>query len=312
MGLQRQRFGRRQHLEQVGEVAGDVARAGVRRPAWPARWGACPSHSSAHGRPSGAGAEEVGDERGVAPGVVLHDARDGSARRERSVRAREPPPADYRHDGACVTPSAPHCSSSRCWPSPPVATTRPTEDAGATLPPVATARRRRRRPRRRGGYDVATAPDDVVISVTVEGGFVPAGVAFVNPPVALVTGDGRALHDRPGHGHLPRPAAAEHPAALDHAGRPAGADRRGRRARPARRRHLRAQRPDRRRRDDHRHDHRRRHDVPPRGVRARVRHRDRPGPPGPRRVRRRRCRTCRRPSAPPSSAPRSRSSPSTT
>jgi hypothetical protein len=42
-------------------------------------------------------------------------------------------------------------------------------------------------------YDVATGADDVVISVTNEGGFVPAGYAFVNTPTALVTGDGRAL-----------------------------------------------------------------------------------------------------------------------
>jgi hypothetical protein len=78
------------------------------------------------------------------------------------------------------------------------------EDASATLPPVATPAPTTPVPTGPDAsadpgtsYDVATGADDVVISVTNEGGFVPAGFAFVNTPVALVTGDGRALTTGP-------------------------------------------------------------------------------------------------------------------
>jgi len=77
------------------------------------------------------------------------------------------------------------------------------EDASATLPPVESTAPTVpvTTPDTAGGaatsYDVASGPDDVVISVTNEGGFVPAGYAFVNAPIALVTGDGRALSTGP-------------------------------------------------------------------------------------------------------------------
>ena len=77
------------------------------------------------------------------------------------------------------------------------------EDAAATLPPVESVAPTAppTTPETTGGaatsYDVATGPDDVVISVTNEGGFVPAGFAFVNAPLALVTGDGQALSTGP-------------------------------------------------------------------------------------------------------------------
>jgi len=38
-----------------------------------------------------------------------------------------------------------------------------------------------------------TGPEDVVLKLTYEGGFVPAGYAFVNTPVLLVSGDGRVF-----------------------------------------------------------------------------------------------------------------------
>ncbi len=75
-------------------------------------------------------------------------------------------------------------------------------DAGgtATLPPVESPAPTEPGPTDPGttdapgeSYDVATGADDVVIAVTNEGGFVPAGFAFVNVPVALITGDGRSL-----------------------------------------------------------------------------------------------------------------------
>lgn len=46
-------------------------------------------------------------------------------------------------------------------------------------------------------YEVASGPDDVVIQLTNEGGFVPAGTAFANTPVALITGDGLAISTGP-------------------------------------------------------------------------------------------------------------------
>ena len=46
-------------------------------------------------------------------------------------------------------------------------------------------------------YDVATGPDDVVISVANEGGFVPRELNFTRTPTALITGDGRSLSTGP-------------------------------------------------------------------------------------------------------------------
>ena len=79
----------------------------------------------------------------------------------------------------------------------------PAGDAGATLPPVTTAAPTRPT-EPAGAYDLATAPDEVVVSVTVEGGFVPVGVAFANTPVALVTGD-RVLSTGPVIASFPGP-----------------------------------------------------------------------------------------------------------
>ena len=159
----------------------------------------------------------------------------------------------------------------------------PVDDAGATLPPVETASRptvpadRVRRPATTPtSYDVATGADDVVISVTNEGGFVPAGFAFVEPA-------DRARHrrrpgavDRPGR-RRSSPARCCRTSCSARSRRPAVqellAD--GRRARPARRRRVRGPDEHRRRRHDDRRDHRRRHDVPPRGLRPRPRARGR-------------------------------------
>ena len=90
---------------------------------------------------------------------------------------------------------------------PPVETPAPTvpptvETAAPTVPPTV--------PGTAGddtgsAYPVATGADDVVISVTNEGGFVPAGFAFVNPPIALVSGDGRALSTGPVAAIFPGP-----------------------------------------------------------------------------------------------------------
>ena len=46
-------------------------------------------------------------------------------------------------------------------------------------------------------YQVATGADDVVIELTNEGGFVMAGTAFANAPVAMVTGDDLAISTGP-------------------------------------------------------------------------------------------------------------------
>ncbi len=77
----------------------------------------------------------------------------------------------------------------------------PPGDAAATLPTVPSTLPPAPTDAPSGGaataYDVATGPDDVVISVTNEGGFVPAGVAFANTPTALITGDGRAFTTGP-------------------------------------------------------------------------------------------------------------------
>ncbi|MET0146542.1 MAG: hypothetical protein ABW328_17405 [Ilumatobacteraceae bacterium] len=46
-------------------------------------------------------------------------------------------------------------------------------------------------------HEYATGPDDVVISVEYEGGFVPMDAVFTRTPQSLVTGDGRALSTGP-------------------------------------------------------------------------------------------------------------------
>jgi hypothetical protein len=42
------------------------------------------------------------------------------------------------------------------------------------------------------GIEHPTAPDDVVLKMSYEGGFVPVGYAFVNTPTLLISGDGHA------------------------------------------------------------------------------------------------------------------------
>jgi hypothetical protein len=54
-------------------------------------------------------------------------------------------------------------------------------------------------------YDVPTGANDVVVSVTNEGGFVPVGHSFANIPVALITGDGRSLAAGPVPAIFPGP-----------------------------------------------------------------------------------------------------------
>jgi len=62
---------------------------------------------------------------------------------------------------------------------------------GATLPPTESTTPSP------ASYEVATGPEDVVISVRQEGGFVPPGVLFAATPTALVAGDGRLLSTGP-------------------------------------------------------------------------------------------------------------------
>ena len=64
-------------------------------------------------------------------------------------------------------------------------TTPPADETLPTVPPAG------------GGYEWATGPDDVVIDVSFEGGFVPAGAVFASTPVGMVTGDGRFLSTGP-------------------------------------------------------------------------------------------------------------------
>jgi hypothetical protein len=77
----------------------------------------------------------------------------------------------------------------------------PVPEADGTLPPVSTS------PGTTPGdtsgdnggrtYEVRKGADDVVISVSREGGFVPVEMIFANTPAALVTGDGRVLSTGP-------------------------------------------------------------------------------------------------------------------
>ncbi|HEX4982270.1 MAG TPA: hypothetical protein VFV63_11250 [Ilumatobacteraceae bacterium] len=62
-----------------------------------------------------------------------------------------------------------------------------------TLPPVDTA------PPDTGGDGIEhpTGPDDVVLRIGYEGGFVPVDYAFLNLPILLVTGDGRVIVQGP-------------------------------------------------------------------------------------------------------------------
>jgi hypothetical protein len=64
----------------------------------------------------------------------------------------------------------------------------PATSTSPTAVPVTTGR---------PSYDLATGADDVVISVRYDGGFAPVGAIFARTPVALITGDGRALTTGP-------------------------------------------------------------------------------------------------------------------
>jgi hypothetical protein len=64
-------------------------------------------------------------------------------------------------------------------------------DAAATLPPPAST------VPAPASFQVATGPEDVVIAVRQEGGFVPPGVQFAATPTAMVIGDGRLLATGP-------------------------------------------------------------------------------------------------------------------
>jgi hypothetical protein len=79
----------------------------------------------------------------------------------------------------------------------------PAPRAAGTLPPVTSA------PATTGPearpYDLATGADDVVISVRYDGGFAPVGAIFARTPVALITGDGRALTTGPEPAIYPGP-----------------------------------------------------------------------------------------------------------
>jgi hypothetical protein len=54
----------------------------------------------------------------------------------------------------------------------------------ASVPPTSAAS---------GSYVLATGPDDVIVSVAYEGGFVPVDTIFTATPAAMITGDGLAL-----------------------------------------------------------------------------------------------------------------------
>ena len=56
-----------------------------------------------------------------------------------------------------------------------------------TVPPADT------QPTGAGGFDYATGPDDVVVQVSQEGGFVPAGFVFTATPMLSITGDGHVF-----------------------------------------------------------------------------------------------------------------------
>jgi hypothetical protein len=82
----------------------------------------------------------------------------------------------------------------------------PAPQAAATLPPAVPA------PSTTAtsgpSYEVATGADDVVIAIRYDGGFVPVGANFARTPVALITGDGRALTTGPVPAIYPGPLLA--------------------------------------------------------------------------------------------------------
>jgi hypothetical protein len=74
----------------------------------------------------------------------------------------------------------------------------PIPEAAATLPPVAsTVPPTTEAPAPSTSYDVPTGADEVVISAAYEGGFAPPGAIFARTPLALISGDGRALSTGP-------------------------------------------------------------------------------------------------------------------
>ncbi len=78
--------------------------------------------------------------------------------------------------------------------------TAPVTTPEPTTPPIDTT----------GGSSVAypTAADAVVLRLGYEGGFVPAGTAFVNLPTLLITGDGRVITQAPVTAQYPGPLVA--------------------------------------------------------------------------------------------------------
>jgi hypothetical protein len=69
------------------------------------------------------------------------------------------------------------------------ATLQPAESVPPTTPPTPSTPT--------NSYEVPTGADEVVISVSYEGGFAPPGTIFARSPLALVTGDDRVLTTGP-------------------------------------------------------------------------------------------------------------------
>jgi hypothetical protein len=73
----------------------------------------------------------------------------------------------------------------------------PAPEAAATLPPAETAAATTTPATVATTSPVPTGADDVVISAAYEGGFAPPSSIFARTPLALITGDGRALASGP-------------------------------------------------------------------------------------------------------------------
>ena len=289
MELQRQRLGGGEHLQEVRQRSRDRRRAGGRRSAWQDRADGCPTTAlpmddRRAARRAGAGMNAV-----VAPRRSAARPHGSAPPRQPTElgmgrEAREPEPPHYRPTTVnrllLLVPSLLLLPLAACGGD--------DDDAGrqpSTAAPRPTPRCRRvpaggsydvrhwsRRRRRRGD----------------SGGRVRAARSDLRPHTDGADQRRRTgAVDRTNHRHLPRPTAAQPAAALDHATGHRGGACHGRRARLARRGGVPAQRPDRRCAGHGGHDHRRRHDVPPPGLRPRLRHRVGSGPRQPRRVRRR-------------------------
>ena len=209
MRLERQWPGCGQDLEQVRQLTRQLAQQPpVGQSRRPVRMGAQPELGPR--TPVGLDPEQRGDERRIAPLVVLHHGLDAEHSRDASHHVgREPSLAVRRRSSmspvstrsllsaalvitlvtlaACGDDTSSDDGAGSTDGTLPVETVPPADtQPPVTQPPVTTTPAP-------AGIEHPTGADDVVVRIAYEGGFVPVEYVFRNLPVLLVSGDGRVF-----------------------------------------------------------------------------------------------------------------------